>query len=61
MTTEREPGYYWITAWEERMIAYWTPNPSGGPSGAWSCMGSDMDIPEAVITDINETPITEKI
>jgi hypothetical protein len=52
MTTKREEGYYWVTAWGQRLIAYWN-------NYTWECFGSVIDIPSKVITDINENRIIE--
>jgi len=53
MTKQREQGYYWITAWEERIIAYWD-------SCEWFYHnGSDMSIPETAVIYINENRIIE--
>lgn len=52
MDQNREKGYYWITAWKERMIAYWNGD-------NWNYCGSDMSIPEVAITDISDKPIVE--
>ena len=44
---DRKPGYYWITAWGERMIAKWD-------TYKWQYAGSDMGIPKDYVTDVNE-------
>jgi hypothetical protein len=51
-TMFRENGYYWITAWEKRIIAYWD-------SFEWLCCGSNISIAKEHITDINENRIIE--
>ena len=53
MTTEREDGYYWVTAWGERMVAYWD-------SCEWRYhYNSTLSIPETAVIDINENRIIE--
>lgn len=49
---KRKPGYYWITAWKERMIAEWNGD-------YWHYCGSDMSIPEVAITNVNEKEVVE--
>lgn len=48
----REPGWYWVTAWQDRKIAEWDGE-------SWWITKADDTVGEHYITDINEKKIVE--
>lgn len=56
---KREPGFYWVTLWGERLIAEWVCETQISVDGRFKLTGSVKDFKESQFSDINETKITE--
>ncbi len=55
----REQGYYWVKSHEEWIVAffYYVEGQLDEKSGWWSLPGSDVDLKDSALQEINENRI----